>query len=64
MNYRDSVTGHNMIIKIDKDNILLEDQDDKTNYGTTNRRITKKIFDYQLFKNTNTFDGGSNRSLR
>jgi hypothetical protein len=56
LTYRNPETNHNMVIRMDEKNIVLEDQDEITNYGPgrTNRRITQVLFDYQLFKNTNT----------
>jgi hypothetical protein len=62
--YRDPQTNHNMVIKTHEKNIIVEDQDEATNYGTNNRRITQVLFDYKLFENTNTFEGTNNRSLR
>jgi len=52
---------------MDGKNIILEQQDDHTNFGTTHRRNTTVLFDHQYFENTNTFDSAipdENRSLR
>lgn len=54
--------GINSEIKLDWDNIVLEDQDD-----TWSKRKTTKLFDSKLFETTNTFDSTTphdNRSLR
>ncbi len=56
--------GHNMVVRMDNNNVVLEDQDDQTNFGGNKRRITEVLFDYKLFDNTNTFEGATNRSLR
>ncbi|MEI7918907.1 MAG: hypothetical protein WCH65_01475 [bacterium] len=56
-----------MIIKMDDDNIVLEQQDNQANFGATYRRNTTVIFDHKYFENTNTFDstrGNENRRLR
>jgi hypothetical protein len=54
-----------MIIRMNGKNIIMEEQDDNTNFWWTNRRITEVLFDYQLFENTNQFDNlYDNRSLR
>lgn len=54
--YRDPQTNHNMVIRTHEKNIIVEDQDETTNYGGNNRRITQVLFDYKLFENTNTFE--------
>lgn len=67
LTYRDPGTGDMMVIKMDGDNIVLEQQDNQTNYGGTHRRNTTVLFDYKYFENTNTFDstrGNENRRLR
>jgi hypothetical protein len=50
-----------MVINLDGKNIVLEDQDDLTNHGGTNRRITQTLFDYSLFESTNSWES-PNRS--
>lgn len=63
LSYRNG--DHNMIIRMNGKNIIMEEQDDNTNFWWTNRRITEVLFDYQLFENTNQFDNlYDNRSLR
>jgi len=55
-------TNKNREIKMDGDNIVLEEQDD-----TLSKRSTSKLFDYKLFEATNTFEStiaDDNRSLR
>lgn len=67
LTYRDPWTGDMMIIKMDGDNIVLEQQDNQANHGGTYRRNTTVLFDHQYFENTNTFDstrGNENRRLR
>lgn len=67
LTYRDPETGNMMVIKMDGDNIVLEQQDNQTNYWGTHRRNTTALFDYKYFENTNTFDskrGDENRRLR
>ena len=67
LTYRDPWTGNMMIIKMDDDNIVLEQQDNQANFGATYRRNTTVIFDHKYFENTNTFDstrGNENRRLR
>ncbi len=67
LTYRDPNTGDMMVIKMDGNNIVLEQQDNQTNFGTTHRRNTTVLFDHQYFENTNTFDartGNENRRLR
>lgn len=67
LTYRDPTTGNMMMIKMDGQNIVLEQQDNQTNYGGTFRRNTTVLFDHQYFENTNTFDattGNENRRLR
>ncbi len=67
LTYRHPETGDTMVIKMDGNNIVLEQQDNQTNFGGTYRRNTTVLFDYQYFKNTNTFDstrGADNRKLR
>jgi len=52
----------NREIKLDWDNIVLEEQNDNWS-----KRVTTKLFDYKLFELTNTFDSSivnDNRSLR
>jgi hypothetical protein len=56
-----------MVIKMDGENIVLEQQDNATNYGGTHRRNTTVLFDQKYFENSNTFDstsGHENRRLR
>jgi len=62
LSYRDN-RWHNMVINLDGKNIVLEDQDDLTNHGGTNRRITQTLFDYSLFESTNSWES-PNRSWR
>ncbi len=67
LTYRDPGTGDMMVIKMDGNNIVLEQQDNQANYGGTYRRNTTVLFDYKYFENTNTFDsdrGNENRRLR
>lgn len=67
LTYRDPWTGDMMIIKMDGNNIVLEQQDNKTNFGGTHRRNTTVLFDQKYFENSNTFDstsGHENRRLR
>jgi hypothetical protein len=67
LTYRDPGTGDMMVIKMDGDNIVLEQQDNQTNYGGTHRRNTTILFDYKYFENSNSFDatrGNENRRLR
>lgn len=55
LRYRNAA-GHNMVIRMDGKNIVLDDEDDLTNYGWTNRRITETLFDYSLFEGTNSWE--------
>lgn len=67
LTYRHPDTGNMMVIKMEDKNIVLEEQDNQTNFGSTYRRNTTVLFDYQLFENSNTFDatrGDENRRLR
>ncbi|HMS91410.1 MAG TPA: hypothetical protein PKC87_04275, partial [Candidatus Absconditabacterales bacterium] len=67
LTYRDPATGDMIVIRMDEKNIVLEQQDNQTNFGGTHRRNTTVLFDHQLFENTNTFDsatGNANRRLR
>lgn len=67
LTYRDPGTGDMMVIKMDGDNIVLEQQDNQKNYGGTYRRNTTVLFDHKYFESTNTFDskiGDENRRLR
>ncbi len=67
LSYRDPNTGNMMVIKMDGDNIVLEQQDNQSNYWNTYKRNTTVLFDHQYFENTNTFDSymwDDNRKLR
>gem|GEM_PF-1915032 len=55
LRYRNAA-GHNMVIRMDGKNIVLDDEDDLTNHGGTNRRITETLFDYSLFEGTNSWE--------
>ena len=59
LRYRNAA-GHNMVIRMDGKNIVLDDEDDLTNYGGTNRRITQTLFDYSLFEGTNSWEHTNN----
>jgi hypothetical protein len=56
LTYRDPGTGDMMVIKMDGNNIVLEQQDNQTNFGGTHRRNTTVLFDHKEFESTNTFD--------